>query len=191
MTIPPWTEVQIAVGGALRLAVGDRKALGCFDISIDGFWRSFRAAAICYPIFIVLLALNITPAQWGAYGIPSILVVETIKYVIAWVAFPLIILPVSELFGRGDRFLAFMLVYNWSQIPQFVLFAVIGLDGATGLAPSSIAGSAALGAFLAVLVYEWYIGRVALGATGAQATLIVIIDQLLGACLDRIAQALY
>jgi hypothetical protein len=68
---------------------------------------------------------------------------------------------------------------------------VIGLDGATGLLPPSILLAVQLVALIAVLVYEWYIGRVALGVTGAQAALIVIIDQVLGTALDRIAQAIY
>jgi len=50
MTVSPWAEVQLAVGGALRLACGDRRGLGFFDASLDGFWRSFRAAEICYPM---------------------------------------------------------------------------------------------------------------------------------------------
>jgi hypothetical protein len=183
MTIPLWTEAQLAVGGALRLACGDRRGLGAFDVSIDGFWRSFRAAAICYPIYLVLLALNISDAKWTHFGVPSIVVVETIKYVIAWVAFPLILIPTTDLIHRSDRFLSFMVVYNWSQIPQLLLFVMIDLGGAVQLV--------ALIAFLAVLTYEWYIARVALNATRAQAVLIVIIDQVLGTILDRVAQALY
>jgi hypothetical protein len=191
MIPPSWAEVQLAVGGALRLACGDRGGLAFFDTTIGGFWRSFCAATICFPFYLLLLGFHITTAQWNQYGGVSIVTVEAIKYVIAWVAFPLIILPISDLFDRGNRFLAFMVVYNWSQIPQFALFMVIGLDGATGLLPPSILQPVQFAALIAVLVYEWYIGRVALGVTGAQATLIVIVDQVLGTALDRIAQAIY
>ena len=41
-----WAEAWLALNGALRLARGDRGGLACFDRSHDGFWRSFRAAAI-------------------------------------------------------------------------------------------------------------------------------------------------
>jgi hypothetical protein len=50
MTLAAWVEVRLAVAGALRLARGDRGGLGSFDTSIEGFWRSFRAAAIVYPL---------------------------------------------------------------------------------------------------------------------------------------------
>src|SRR5712691_1849079 len=114
-TASAWTEVQLAVGGALRLAVGDRRGLGVFDSSIDGFWRSFRAGAICYPLYLLLVGFRVSAAQWEISGVAPILVVETIAYVIVWAAFPLLILPVSRQLGRDDRFLPFIVVYNWSQ----------------------------------------------------------------------------
>src|ERR1051326_2695758 len=115
-TVPAWTEVQLAVGGALRLAVGDRRGLSLFDISIDGFWRSFRAGVICYPLYLLLLSLRVSGPLWEKSGVATILIVETIAYVISWVLFPLVILPLLRQLGRGDRFLAFMVAYIWSQI---------------------------------------------------------------------------
>jgi hypothetical protein len=191
MTVSPWIEVQLAVGGALRLACGDRRGLGFFDVSIDGFWRSFRAAAICYPLYLFLLTSRVTAAQWAAAGVPTIVLVETIAYVIAWVAFPLLVLQIAHWFGRDQRFLAFMVAYNWSQIPQTVLLAIVGLDAATGLLPSPVVHFVEAITTIAVLVYEWYIARVALAVTGAQATLVVIIDVALGTALGRVAQSLY
>jgi len=191
MTIPPWTEVQLAVGGALRLACGDRRALAFFDTSIDGFWRSFRAAAICYPMYLLLLSFRVSAAHWSQSGVPVVVIVETIAYVISWVAFPLLILPLARWVGREDRFLAFMVVYNWSQIPQTVLFVLVALDGATGLLAASALQFAQLAATIAVLVYEWYIARVALTVTGAQAGVVVMADLVLGSLLGRLAVSLY
>lgn len=191
MTLPAWTEVQLAVGGALRLACGDRRGLAQFDTSLDGFWRSFRAALICYPLYLLLLSFRVDAPQWAASGIVPILLIESIAYVISWVAFPLLILPLARLLGREDRFLAFMVPYNWSQIPQTALFALVGVDSAIGLLPPSAAQFLQLAAAAAVLIYEWYIARVALVVTGAQATLVVIVDLVLGTALGRVTEALY
>ena len=87
MTVPAWVEVQLAVGGALKLARGDASGLGCFDTSVDGFWRSFRAAVISYPFFLILLAFRVSAAHWAESGVMRITIVETIGYVISWVAF--------------------------------------------------------------------------------------------------------
>lgn len=186
-----WTEIQVAVHGALRLACGDRRGLGFFDTSIDGFWRSFRAALICYPLFLVLVAVRVAVADWDAAGAPRILIVETIAYVIAWTAFPLLILQLTGWIDRTHRFLAFMVAYNWSQIPQTALIAIVAMDRATGVLPPAAAAFAELAAMIAVLVYEWYIARVALAVTGAQAMLVVVLDIMLGIVLGRIAQMLY
>ena len=99
MTIPPWTEVQLAVGGALKLARGDPRGLDFFDTSIDGFWRSFRAALISYPFFLILLAFRVSAAHWEESGVLRIVAIETIGYVIAWVAFPLLVLPLTRWLG--------------------------------------------------------------------------------------------
>jgi hypothetical protein len=186
-----WTEVQLSVGGALRLACGDRRGLGFFNPSIEGFWRSFRAALICYPMYLLLLGFRIAAEQWESSGVATILAVETIAYVISWTALPLLIMPLAHWLGRDARFLPFMVAYNWSQIPQTALFVLVGFDGATGLLPPSAAGVAELLAAVAALVYEWYIARVALAVTGAQASLVVIVDLILGTTLGRVAEQLY
>ena len=191
MSVPAWAEVQLAVGGALRLARGDASGLGFFDTSIDGFWRSFRAGVICYPLFLVLLVLRVSAAKWAAAGAPRIVTVETIGYVISWVALPLLVLPVTRWLGREHRFLAFVVAYNWSQIPQSVLFVLVGLDAAAGLFPSGVAQLVEFVAAIAVLVYEWYIARVALQVSASQAVPVVAVDVLLGIVLSRITEGLY
>jgi len=191
MTLRAWTEVQLAVGGALRLAIGDRRGLGFFDVSLDGFWRSFRAAVICYPLYVLLLCFRVSAAPPPGSGLATILLVETIDYVALWAAFPLVVLPVIRWLGRENRFLAFMVAYNWSQVPQTALLFLVGLDGATGLLAPSAVQTATLIATLAVLVYEWYIARVALAVGGLQAGLIVMLDLLLGTAMGQVAEGLY
>jgi hypothetical protein len=183
--------VQLAVGGALRLARGDASGLGWFDTSIDGFWRSFRAGLIAYPLFLILLAFRVSSAHWAASGMFRIVVVETIGYVISWVAFPLLVLPVTRWLGREHRFLAFIVAYNWSQIPQTALFVLVGADAAAGLFPSGVAQLVEFVAAIAVLVYEWYIARVALQVSASQAVPVVALDMLLGVLLSRVTEALY
>jgi hypothetical protein len=191
MSAPAWVEVQLALGGALRLARGDRRGLGFFDTSIDGFWRSFRAAILCYPLYLLLLTFRISAAQWEASGVATVLVVETISYVISWVMFPLLILPIAGWFHRENHFLTFMVVYNWSQLPQTALLAIVGLEEASGILPSAAGHLADFACVVAVLVYEWYIARVALAVTGVQAAFVVVIDVILGGLLGRVAESLY
>jgi hypothetical protein len=191
MSVSAWVETQLAIGGALKLARGDARGLGFFDTSLDGFWRSFRAALICYPAYLALLAMRMPSPPWESAGIGRIILVESIAFVISWTAFPLLMLSLSRGLGRENRFLAFMVAYNWCQVPQTVLFLIIGLDMATGLLPGGAGDAVGLAAALAVMVYEWYIARLALAIPAIQAVLVVLLDLVLGTALSRVAESLY
>ena len=186
-----WPEARLALVGALRLARGDRGGLACFNRSLDGFWRSFGAAVIGYPLYLLLLAMRVTVAEWERSGGFVIITVETIAYVIGWVAFPLIMLTVTRLIGRAHRYFDFMVPYNWSQVPQSALFVLVGLGTGSGASDAAPAQAIEAVAAVAVLVYEWFIARVALDTTAAAAALIVVIDLILGVLVSNIAGSLY
>ena len=186
-----WVEMRLALVGCLRLAGGDRRGLSCFDHSLDGFWRSFRAAVISYPLYLVLLAMRVSMAEWERSGGWRIVAVETIGHVIAWVAFPLLMLEVTRWIGRAHRFFDFMVPYNWCQVPQSVLFVVVGLVSAGEMLSSQVTEVIDVAAAIATLVYEWFIARVALDTTAAAAVFVVLLDLVLGVLISRMTGSLY
>jgi len=186
-----WVELQLALTGCLRLARGDRGGLSCFDRSLDGFWRSFRAAVICYPLYLVLLAMRVSVAEWQTSGGWRIVMVETIGYVVAWVAFPLLMLNVVRWIGREHRFFEFMVPYNWCQVPQSALFVLVGLESASGILSIQASQAIDIVAALATLVYEWFIARVALDTTGLVAVFVVMVDLVLGVLISHVTGRLY
>jgi hypothetical protein len=186
-----WLEARLALAGCLRLARGDRGGLSCFDRSLDGFWRSFRAAVISYPLYLVLLAMRVSVAEWQQSGGWRIVTVETIGYVIAWVAFPLLMLNVVRWIGRAHRFFDFMVPYNWCQVPQSALFVLVGLESASGVLGTQASEAIDIVAALATLVYEWFIARVALDTTVGAAVFVVLLDLVLGVFISRITGGLY
>jgi len=186
-----WVEAQLALVGTLRLARGDRRGLSCFDRSLDGFWRSFLAAVISYPLYLVLLAMRVSVAEWERSGAWRIVTVETIGYVIAWVGFPLLILYVVRWLGRAHRFFDFMVPYNWCQVPQSALFVLVGLVSAGGMLSAQASETIDMLAAIATLVYEWFIARVALDTTGLIAAFVVLLDLVLGVLISRVTGGLY
>jgi hypothetical protein len=184
-------SLSYGVYGAYRLARLDRTAMLWFDRSIDGLYRSFWAAAVAYPGFLILLMLRVEPAQWQQSGLWRILAVETIGYVIGWTLFPLVILPFCRWLGRAGEAIDFIIAYNWSQVLQTGLFLGLAALEGGGLMPGAAAGPIFGLAFLAVLAYEWFIARIALDAGGVAATAVVLIDLVLGAVVNRVTLSLY
>jgi hypothetical protein len=186
-------EAWLALAGTLRLARGDPGGIANFDPSIGGFWRSFRAALIGYPLYLILLSFPVVLGDAVVVEVDAgrFLAAETIHYVISWVAFPLVVLPIVDFLGRGDRFLRFMVAYNWCQVPQTLVFAIIALLGGAGVLSADAMLTVDLILGIGVLVYEWYIARVALAVGGGQATLVILADVLLAVVLTHISRLLY
>jgi len=139
----------------------------------------------------MLLAMRVSVAEWQQSGGWRIVTVETIGYVVAWVAFPLLMLNVVRWIGRAHRFFDFMVPYNWCQVPQSALFVLVGLVSAGGVLSTQASEAMDLAAAIATLLYEWFIARVALDTSGVVAIFVVLLDLVLGVFISRITGGLY
>jgi hypothetical protein len=189
--IPGLREVSSGLYGAWRLARLDVRAMAWFDRSPEGTARSFWAAIICFPGFIALLALRVSPEDWAASGVGHILLVESIGYVMGWAAYPLAALALCRALGIGNGGFDFITAYNWSQIIETALFIVVAAIAALRIVPDQVAGLLSAAALILVLLYEWFIARVATRAGGGAAAVLVLVDLVLGAGVSRITQGLY
>lgn len=186
-----WAEAWLALTGAVRLARGDRGGMACFNPTEEGFWHSFRAGVLCYPLYLILLAFPIELGPAPELDPVRVVLVETIHYVISWVAFPLLMIPVVDRLRRGDRFFAFMTAYNWCQAPQTAVFATVALAGGAGLLSTDGMLIADLIVGIAALVYEWFVSYVALAVSRPKAVLVIVIDVALATFLSHVASSLY
>jgi hypothetical protein len=184
-------EVSTALRGAFLLARLDRGGMAYFDRSEAGFWKSFTAALLVYPAFLILLVLRVEDAEWAASGAVRLLIVETIGYVIGWTAFPLIMLPISRFLGRDGHWLDFIVAYNWSQVLQYALFLAATILAASGAFPTSLASGIVATAIVALLLYEWFVARVSLDTGAAGATMIVLVDLVLSELISHVTDALH
>ncbi len=178
-------EVTRAVYGAWRLALFDRRGLDFFDGTVEAYWKSFYAAAIVAPAYALLLVLRL-----GEVGTPAspvaIAAVETLAYIIGWVAFPLIMIYVCDRIGRFDRYLRYIVAHNWSNVMQVAVFLLV-----TILAKGFLGGGQAvflgLAATLAILFYQWFIARAALEVSGGGAAAIVGLDLMISILINLVS----
>jgi hypothetical protein len=191
--MPSRAEIARAFHGAWRLALLDRGAMSYFDLSHRGVWRSFWAAAICYPGFFILLFLRVNADAIARSGIAQITLVETIGYITAWCAFPLLVLTFTRRIGREDEGFNFIVAYNWSQMLQTAVFVMVAFINLVMISPSEQPSADLITpvAVIAVLAYEWFIALIAIGAGGWIALVIVISDVVIGAAVQTITATLY
>lgn len=187
--MPRLAEILQALYGAWRFARLDRHAMHYFDLSHRGVVRSFWAAALCYPGFIALICLRLGDAALGQSSLGQIFVVETLGYIIGWTAFPLAILAFCRWIRREEQGFDFIAAYNWSQAVQTLVLVAVALLGKL-LAPR-LSADLDLASYLAVLGYEWFIARVAIGAGGWIAGAVVALDFLLGTLIAVTTASLY
>ena len=183
------TMIEVAHGiyGAWRFAHFDHTGMTYFDQSIEGFWKSFFAAVIVLPAYIVLLALARDSQPEAMTGAPIVRVVfiEAIAYVLAWVAFPLMMTVIADLLDRRERYIGFIVAANWSSVIQVaVLLPAAAIFTASGAAPALLLYVAVWGAILA---YAWFIAKTAMDVTGLAAAGLVLLSVIIEMLIDGIS----
>ena len=178
-------EFTRAVYGAWRLALLDRKGLDFFDATIEAYWKSFNAAAIVAPAYALLLILRLYEVDTRA-GPIAIAAVETLAYIIGWVAFPLIMIYVCDRLGRFDRYLRYIVAHNWSNVIQIAVFLIVTIF-AKGFLGGGQAVFLGLAATVAILFYQWFIARCALEVSAGGAAAIVGLDLMISILINLVS----
>jgi len=119
--MPLGQEITLSIYGAWRLVLRDADGLRWFNLSVKGFWRSFVAALLILPCALLLARVPV-PGQ-GA-GVERDLSMVIGLYAVEWIGRAVLLLGLSALLGRTNRFSTVIIVWNWVAIPEFGLFAV-------------------------------------------------------------------
>jgi hypothetical protein len=184
--MPGRAEVWSGLYGAYRLAFFDPSGMKYFNLTIEGFWRSFFAAALVAPGYALLMMLRTTPEENVDLG--ALVVVESVAYAIAWCAFPVAAIALTRLLGLGRNYVALVVAINWSAVLQTAGFVVVVLLGT--IAPGTFGGWLVLLATGAILAYQWFVIRTALETTGGVALMLLLVDLLLTSAVNMAADGL-
>lgn len=176
-------EVATALTGALRLARFDADGMAYFDLTPAGFWRSFWAAALVAPFFFLLLLLRHMEAD-SAGAFVHDMSIELLAYAIAWLAFPVVMASLSRRLDCQQRYLPYIVAYNWCGAVQNAVYLPIAILGFTGALSAALANAMALAAILWVLAFSFFVARTVLGVSGTTAFGIVALDLVMGMVID-------
>ena len=185
----PLSEIIRSLYGALHLARGDTSGMAFFNATEQGFWSSFTAAILIAPLFALLLTIRYHVNEAGV-SLLRFTAIETIAYVVSWVAFPLLLYHLTDILGTGHRFIRYIVAYNWASVLQNLLYLPFALLVEAHLVQG--AGSTFFGIILLglVLLYTWFVTRTALEVTNLLAAGLVMIDLVLSIFINTITQGM-
>lgn len=185
--MPTSAEVAHYLQGAWLLAQGNRRGIDFFDLSVEGFWRSFSAALIVAPAYLLLLLERYAATGWPEQTVLA-LFAELVAYVLGWALFPVVAIFLTRLLGLTSRYIPLVVAANWSAVLQVALYtAAVTISF---ILPGDLRSVLVLSTTLVILFYQGFVVRTALQTTTGIAASIVIIDILLAISLNRAVDGL-
>lgn len=184
--MPSREEILRAVTGAWLLAQGDRRGMQLFDLSVEGFWKSFTAALLVAPVYALLLAEEYARLGWPEQ-IGATISTRLVAFVLGWFSFPVAAIFLTRMLHLGSRYVPLIVANNWSAVLQVSLYFGASIVGF--VLPAHLQTIVLFAVTIAVLVYQWFVVRTALETTGGVAIGVVVIDLLLSILVSRAVDA--
>ena len=181
--VPDWREILAALFGVWRLMRLDQSGMNWFNLTSEGFWRSFFVAVPAAPFFALLVYLNIS-AQPAAIDAGWAAMVMTLYYLLGWALVPLVSIGITKMLGLSRGYLPLIVAYNWVSLPQILIQALVSLIASTGVVPEGATNFLIFIAVVYIMVLEWFVVRTALQTTTATAIGIVLLFETLGIFLN-------
>lgn len=177
--MPLRTEIFHAFYGVWRLLILDRRGMDWFNLSVTGFWRSFLAGVIVAPAYFA----TITVGDQGDVAPDGLMVMRALQYLAGWIAFPLVMIAVASLMGWTDRYVSYVVAYNWSSVIMIAVMLPMSViaDAVRPEPPSlTLADTFYYIAFMFSLFYSWFVAHTALRIESFTAVAIVLLDLIIG-----------
>ncbi|HLT76144.1 MAG TPA: hypothetical protein VKZ87_02050 [Ferrovibrio sp.] len=186
MGIPGGGEISAALRGLAFVLRGDPRALHCYDLTADGFWRSFVLPLVAMALYFLLQQpTEMELAGWEGNEIGFGLVLAG-QYLSTWIAYLACVLLLVRGFQLQGSYPAFVILYNWAQgITLAATLPVLAASQWDLLPPGALEGW-----HFALLVVWLYIvaqiARLALGAGLAAAMAAASLDLAVTILLHRL-----
>ncbi len=191
--MPDLNEILRSLTGAWRLLRRDPSGTGCFNYTLEGFWRSFGAIVLVAPLYLIAIqaehSMLVETRPDEATG-PGYLLIKSLFFLAEWFSYIVLVAFLARLLGLGAYFVSYIITYNWAAVitaalavPPFVLFGL----GVLGAAPAIIFSLMITGF---ILYYHWYIALTVLRTRTAIAAGLVTVEFLLSLVFNSAADRL-
>ncbi|MBT5433240.1 MAG: hypothetical protein P8Q36_19515 [Alphaproteobacteria bacterium] len=176
--IPSGTEISSSLYGAWRLIFVDDEAMAHFNVSIEGFWRSFFAAILALPYFLVVIiwpapvAEGVTPWEPDPF-------MAGLAYILSWIIFPMVAAVLARLFELTQNYIGYITAFNWAGALIAQPLLILEVMTHAGVLSADAAAVLQLPIFVFVVWYGWVIARISLGATAWIAAALIFIAKMI------------
>ncbi len=178
----PLAEMIAGLRGVWGILCFRRDVFKRFDNTPGGVARSFLAAALGLPIYLLVLKANlaaITPRP----ALGAVLPMMLLYYVIEWLIWPNLMVGVARRIGRGHLYFRYIVAYNWFALAQMLIMLPYQLAMLSGAAAAPEIALVGLLTTVAFGVYEWFIARHGLEIEPRPAIALVLLNLLVGLAL--------
>ena len=183
--MPGRDESVRSLTGAWHLFLDRSDAMRFFDVSVDGFWRSFGAILLILPAYVLVVlsdrAQIVTDALFSeGFNASSFLANRAILLALNWVALPILLALVAQPLGVSRTYASYVVARNWCAVLTVTPFGLIALLHLAGLLSNEIASVISLAIIVVVIRFDYLIARRALGADVGLAVAVVLADLAIG-----------
>ena len=172
--MPPKQEIVSSLYGAWRLMRLDAAGMTYFNLSSDGFWRSFFAAVMIAPFYVALSYVELADQ---AEARAALMALDFASYCARWAAFVVVMIFIARLLQRSQHYAGFIIASNWISVPQWVLGMVV--FAVMRELPSVLMVLLYVALISVMTLYGFYVARVALGVDRGPAIAIAVIGFLM------------
>ena len=170
-------EVSRSLRGAAELMNRRVEGLKSFDMSEEGFWRSFGALWLTLPALIVFVALE--RRRLGLDGGGLVLAADWLTVTVvcghlaSFLALPVAMIWGTRRLGVQSRYVPFVIVSNWLLALGTIALSVPAILLLVGWATPSLARCFALAFAVIIWRVQWFATKVTLGVSGGLAAAVV------------------
>lgn len=178
-------EVVRSLDGAWRLFLDRPDAVRRFDLSVEGFWRSFRAIVLVAPSYVAAMlarreAILTDAIPDDTFTNLGFAAERTFALGLEWVLLPLFFALMAPPLGLGRTYPTFVIAHNWCMVIAALPSGAIGLLYLIGAVGSEGANVLSLVVLIVVARYLYLVARRALAANVGLAIGAVVFEILLG-----------
>ncbi|MTI17194.1 hypothetical protein E1162_08060 [Rhodobacteraceae bacterium RKSG542] len=194
--LPSRQEIENALIGSWELVRGRAQGINRFDLTVDGFWRSFSVLFLLLPFYVVAVAADrklglVLGDQEAVMSGASFYTAKMVALVMDWVTYPVVLAFLAGTIGIKSTYGPYITVRNWTTILVIVPYTVLNLLFLIGI----LSGEALV--FSSLLVVGWIMWfRFFIAIKIAQASFglavgMVVMDFFLGLVITQLVTRLF